>query len=268
MYLTEDLQRHNLVVKNDFITILAAIIVDINVSAMAVRIYCYLAYKVGYWQFCNRDIKEALNIKSDHSISKYLKELIDGGYLTREEIKNNGKFAGYNYFLTVCQKTTNGNNKNTDEKNDNNRMLKNDSRLLQEEKEKSTKKEKEELFNNNINNINNNQKEKNNKKEKAKTDEKKSNKVVFVAKNEIDLEFVRFLDYRKKIKKPYKNQESLDMKYKEFVKMCYGSATIAKQIVDNTIKNQWQGLFELKGSGKGRFTVNSNNNAYDIGIKA
>jgi hypothetical protein len=160
---------------------------------------------------------------------------------------------------------TNGKNEITD---DESRMLKNDNRQLKEEKEKSTKKEKEELFNNNININNNNQKEKNNKKEKTKTDEKKNNKVVFVAKNEIDLEFVRFLDYRRKIKKPYKNQESLDMKYKEFVKMCYGSATIAKQIVDNTIKNQWQGLFELKGSGKGRFTVNSNNNAYDVGVKA
>jgi hypothetical protein len=266
MYLSEDLQQNKLIVKNNFITILAAIIVDLDVSATAVRIYCYLAYKANCWQFCNRDIKVALGIKSDHSISKYFKELIDGGYLSREEIKNNGRFAGYQYYLTtVCQKMTNGKNEITD---DESRMLKNDNRQLKEEKEKSTKKEKEELFNNNININNNNQKEKNNKKEKTKTDEKKNNKVVFVAKNEIDLEFVRFLDYRRKIKKPYKNQESLDMKYKEFVKMCYGSATIAKQIVDNTIKNQWQGLFELKGSGKGRFTVNSNNNAYDVGVKA
>lgn len=266
MYLSEDLQQNKLIVKNNFITILAAIIVDLDVSATAVRIYCYLAYKANCYQFCNKDIKEALGIKSDHSISKYFKELIDGGYLSREEIKNNGKFAGYQYFLTVCQNIINGKNEITDEKN---RMIKNDSRLLQEEKEKSTKKEKEELFNNNINNINNNnQKEKNNKKEKAKSDDKKNNKVVFVAKNEIDLEFVRYLDYRKEIKKPYKSQKSVDAMYKKFLRITGGSIETAKAIVDKTIENQWQGLFELKSSGNGRYTVNSNSNAYDIGIKA
>jgi len=267
MYLTEDLQQNKLVIKTDFVTILAAIVVDLDVSATAVRIYCYLAYKANCYQFCNKDIKEALGIKSDHSISKYFKELIDGGYLSREEIKNNGKFAGYQYFLTVCQNITNGKNEITDEKN---RMIKNDSRLLQEEKEKSTKKEKEELFNN-INNINNNnQKEKNNKKEKTKSDDKKNNKVVFVAKNEIDLEFVRYLDYRKEIKKPYKSQKSLDAKYKEFLRITYGNVATAKAIVDKTIENQWIGLFELNGSrnGGGRYAVNSDNNAYNIGIKA
>lgn len=260
MYLSEDLQQNKLIVKNNFITILAAIIVDLDVSATAVRIYCYLAYKANCWQFCNRDIKVALGIKSDHSISKYFKELIDGGYLSREEIKNNGRFAGYQYYLTtVCQKMTNGKNEITD---DESRMLKNDNRQLKEEKEKSTKKEKEELFNNNININNNNQKEKNIKKEK------KSATIFFEAKNELDLEFVRFLDYRKEIKKPYKSQKSVDAMYKKFLQITGGSIEAAKAIVDKTIENQWQGLFELKSSGNGRYTVNSNSNAYDIGIKA
>lgn len=263
MFIQEDYQRHYLTVRSDFIVILWAIIVDMNISAMAVRIYCYLAYKAGCSEFCNADIKEALGIRSDHSISKYMKELVDGGYLVRQARKNNGLFAGYNYILTVCQKMTYGKNKNTDEKIENYHMSKNDNWCeLKEEKEKVVQKEIEENIFNNINNINNN----NIKKEKINKKEKKEN-YVFCAKNEIDLEFVRFLDYRKEIKKPYKSQKSVDMIYNRFLQMCNGSVSVAKQIVDNTIQNQWQGLFELKSNDR-RYNINSNSKAYDIGIKA
>ena len=75
--LVEDMKRNSIVVKTDFIMILSIIITDKRVSATAVRIYCYLASKVGCWSFYNSELKEVLNIKSDHSISKYLKEFIE-----------------------------------------------------------------------------------------------------------------------------------------------------------------------------------------------
>lgn len=271
--LVEDMKRNSIIVKSDFIMILSIIITDTRVSATAVRIYCYLASKVGCWSFYNSELKEALGIKSDHSISKYLRELIDCGYLSRNEIRNNGAFAGYQYILsTVCQKMTIGvkvdNSKNELNLQQNDRMSKNDNRCVKEEKEKNIK-EKEELFN--INNINNNNllKEKNIKKEKPQKPSAEKKAAAFEIKNEIDKEFFRYLQYRKDIKKSYKSEQSLGVVYKRFVKWCNGSADIAKQIVDNTIANGWTGLFELKSNGnKSRYVVNSNSSAYDVGIKA
>ena len=274
--LVEDMKRNSIVVRTDFIIILSIIITDKRVSATAVRIYCYLASKVGCWSFYNCELKEALGIKSDHSISKYLKELIDCGYLSRKEIRNNGAFAGYQYILsTVCQNMTIG-IKTEQKQNElnfqqNSRMLKNDNRQ-DKEKEKLTK--EKELFSN-INNINNNNllKEKINKKEKPqnkkppKPTEKKA--AAFEIKNEVDKEFFRYLKYRKDIKKSYKSQDSLTVIYNRFVKWCNGSVDVAKQIVDNTIANGWIGLFPLKQKGGGRFVANSNSGAYDnIGVRA
>jgi len=268
--LLEEGKQNKIVVRTDFIMILGIIITDKRVSATAVRIYCYLASKVGCWSFYNSDIKEALGIKSDHSISKYMKELIDCGYLSRKEIRNNGAFAGYQYILsTVCQNMTIG-TKTEQQQNElnfqqNDRLSKNDNRQIKE-KEKCTK--EKELFNN-INNINNNNlKEKNIKKEKP-TEKKAAASVAFEIKNEVDKEFFRYLQYRKTIKKNYKSQQSVGIIYNRFVKWCNGDAETAKQIVDNTIANGWTGLFELKQKGGGRFIANSNSGAYEnIGIKA
>ena len=269
--LVEDMKQNKIVVKTNLVVILREIITDTRVSATAVRIYCYLASKVGCWNFYNSELKEVLNVKSDHSISKYLRELIDCGYLCRNEIRNNGAFAGYQYVLsTVCQKMTIGDEtKNDLNFQQNSRMSKNDNRCFQE-KEKRNKKEKEYLFN--INNINKNNnillKEKNIKKEKSQNDLPKK-AAAFEIKNEVDKEFFRYLQYRKDIKKAYKSEQSLSVVYKRFVKWCDGNADIAKQIVDNTIANGWTGLFELKSNKRTeRYVVNSNSSAYDVGVKA
>lgn len=271
--LVEDMKRNSIVVRTDFIMILGIIITDTRVSATAVRIYCYLASKVGCWSFYNSELKEALNIKSDRSISKYLRELIDCGYLSRKEIRNNGAFAGYQYILsTVCQNMTIGikteQNKNDLNFQQNDRMSKNDNRQSKE-KEKDTK--EKELFNN-INNINNNNllKKKNIKKEKPQNKKPATEKITFEIKNEVDKEFFRYLQYRKNDhKKTYKSNDSLMVAYNRFVKWCNGSVDVAKQIVDNTIANGWIGLFPLKQKGGGRFVANSNSGAYDnIGVRA
>ena len=271
--LLEEGKQNKIYVKTDFIMILGIIITDKRVSATAVRIYCYLASKVGCWSFYNSDIKEALGIKSDHSISKYLKELIDCGYLSRNEIRNNGAFAGYQYILsTVCQNMTIGikteQNKNDLNFQQNDRLSKNDNRCVKEEKEKNIK-EKEELFN--INNINNNNllKEKNIKKEKPQKPSAEKKAAAFEIKNEVDKEFFRYLQYRKNDhKKTYKSNDSLMVAYNRFVKWCNGSVDVAKQIVDNTIANGWIGLFPLKQKGGGRYVCNSNSSVYDVGVKA
>jgi len=58
--------------------------------------------------------------------------------------------------------------------------------------------------------------------------------------------FVRFLDYRKKIHKEFKTQMSLEACYRNLIELSCHDPTTAESIVEQSIANQWQGLFELK----------------------
>lgn len=58
--------------------------------------------------------------------------------------------------------------------------------------------------------------------------------------------FDRFLNYRKQIKKPFKSQMSIDECYKRLEKLSGGNLNLAEQIVNQSIAQGWQGLFDLK----------------------
>ena len=61
---------------------------------------------------------------------------------------------------------------------------------------------------------------------------------------------LKWLEYRKQIKKPYKSQMTIETCYKHLEDLSRGSLDLAEKIVDQSIANQWQGLFELKlGNG-------------------
>lgn len=289
-----DNKQNEIVVKNDFTVIPAALIEDLRISAVGVRIYCYLANKTGFRKFYNSDIMNAIGIKDRHTIAKCFKDLVDAGWIKRQEIKNNGMFAGYRYEINiiasgcaaekqtvsaVCEKTTHGEKIFKDcEKSLKNqcvdRVRKNHTRCENKEQEKERNKEKEEetlLINININNNKkNNNKLSDNMSKNKKTAKKNGESPTIQAKDAIDLEFVRFLEYRKKIKKAYKTDESLGMIYKKFRKWCNGDVSVAKQIVDRTIENGWIGLFEpKKQQHSNRFSFNTaGSSQYDLGVKA
>tara|TARA_R110000823_G_scaffold24698_8_gene73358 strand:+ start:1188 stop:2120 length:933 start_codon:yes stop_codon:yes gene_type:complete len=69
-----------------------------DISASATGLYC--------WLF-SHDAKTEMTVQficghfkdGKDAINKRLKELIDKGFLVRKELRNGGKFAGYNYFL-------------------------------------------------------------------------------------------------------------------------------------------------------------------------
>jgi hypothetical protein len=69
-----------------------------DISASATGLYC--------WLF-SHDAKTEMTVQficghfkdGKDAINKRLKELIDKGFLVRKELRNEGKFAGYNYFL-------------------------------------------------------------------------------------------------------------------------------------------------------------------------
>ncbi len=72
-----------------------------SVSANALEIYCYLRSKPSNWQVYNAHIMKSLDIKKDKTIAKYLKELIEKGWIAREKIRDKfGKLTG-NYVYTL-----------------------------------------------------------------------------------------------------------------------------------------------------------------------
>lgn len=58
--------------------------------------------------------------------------------------------------------------------------------------------------------------------------------------------FSRWLEYRKQIKKPYKSKMSIVECYNKLNKLSGGNETVAEKIVNQSIAQGWQGLFELK----------------------
>ena len=74
------------------------LIVDLSISAGALRVLIYLFTKPNNWIVYNKDIQKQLNI-SDKTLSKYWKELLKSKWLRRTKIPpTNGKLAGgYSY---------------------------------------------------------------------------------------------------------------------------------------------------------------------------
>lgn len=86
------------------------------------------------------------------------------------------------------------------------------------------------------------------------------------AKPKLDLSFIAdefredymaWLDYRKKINKPFKIQQSLELNYKKALESSNNDPKVFKQIIEQSIANGWVGLFELKTNSNG--TTSSNN---------
>lgn len=66
----------------------------------------------------------------------------------------------------------------------------------------------------------------------------------FVNEKLID-DFKAFVEYRKSIKKPIKTQDQLQRIYNQLKKYSKVDAVVAKEIINRSIVNGWQGLFEL-----------------------
>ena len=88
-------------IRKRFTQIPNAIVVDLSISNGAVRVFLYMSTKPDDWFFNNRDIQKQLGIKDDSTISKYWKELINSGWVSRTPaVNHNGKpFGFYDYVL-------------------------------------------------------------------------------------------------------------------------------------------------------------------------
>lgn len=56
----------------------------------------------------------------------------------------------------------------------------------------------------------------------------------------------KWIAFKKKIGKPYKTADGMRGKYQELYQMSSGDAQMAMDIIDQSIRNEWSGLFPLK----------------------
>lgn len=62
--------------------------------------------------------------------------------------------------------------------------------------------------------------------------------------------FILWLEYKKDRRENYKSEKSLKACYNKLVKLSKGDPTAAYQIVNESIANNWSGLFELKNKNE------------------
>ena len=62
--------------------------------------------------------------------------------------------------------------------------------------------------------------------------------------------FDRWLQYKKDKRQSYKNEDSIEMAYNKLYKLADGDAKKANEIVEQSLANNWNGLFELKQNKK------------------
>jgi predicted transcriptional regulator len=69
--------------------------------------------------------------------------------------------------------------------------------------------------------------------------------------------FIRFIEYRKNIRRPYRSQQGIETCYRQLMGFCNGDPAVAEQIVEQSIANEWQGLFKLQTQTNGtKKTIN------------
>ena len=108
-------------------------------------------------------------------------------------------------------------------------------------------------------NDNDNDKEEEKEKEKDKEQNKEKEYLSFLQKDFIPI-VEKWLLYKKEKKQEYKGQTSIKTFCKKLIEYSNGDAIIAEAIIEQSIANNWAGIFELKING---MTKKQNDNVYE-----
>lgn len=182
-----------------------------NAKLLYGEITC-LCNKEGYCYATNDYFSKLYNV-SKISISKWIKELKDNHFIETEIIYKEGSKEILNRYIRIIKDPI-------------------------KEKFNTPIKEKFKDNNTSINNTRYNIKE--NIKEKTNID------LSFIENKEF-LDLVnKWLLYRKDIKQPYKSNESIKQFYYKLIKLSNNDINTATEIINNSIANEYQGIFALK----------------------
>jgi hypothetical protein len=88
-------------IKENFTTIPNTIIRNKNLSDRARFLFCYMASMSDDWEFYQSAMAKELGYTKD-TLRKYLDELIETGYLQREQRREKGKFDSYDYTINFA----------------------------------------------------------------------------------------------------------------------------------------------------------------------
>lgn len=98
--------------------------------------------------------------------------------------------------------------------------------------------------------ITSNKKDKNIKKEKKDKNKKADFDLLFITNSQFIPVWNKWLEYKEELGKPYRTQKGMQTKYNELVALSSNDPITAMAIVEQSIGNEWAGLFALKINGK------------------
>lgn len=257
--------------ESDFKRVHKSIILNKDIDCITLGIYVKILVLGKKWQLNIKGLSSCFDI-SDMKIRKSIALLEKEGYISRKAVQDEktGKLAGWNYTLHAIpleeSKRTCAGRKNNEEAvypenrqhgypttrlsdntetgEDNNNKLKENIDLkeynrLEEQKENKDKS----LFE---------------KKDSFQPQIAAEDKVGYTKKRkfEYDLSFVEddgmrevmrdWLEYKKDNKQGYKNQRALKALYTKIINLSGGSVEKARAIIENSMANNYSGLFELR----------------------
>jgi hypothetical protein len=80
---------------------------------------------------------------------------------------------------------------------------------------------------------------------------------------EFEKTFLRWLQYKRKRGESYKDKDSTFLAYKKLFKLSEGDLPKAKKIIEQSMANNWAGLFELKEEFKAKDRKQNHPSFYD-----
>ena len=202
------------------------LIFDSSLSDRARFVFCFMVSKPDDWQFLLEPMATEIGYSVD-TLRKYIKELVDSGWIIKGEQDNEkGVFGAVSYTLRASKKPSTENT---------------DTEIFRHCKNPTL---------DNIDNIH-------------KKDIKKKRDKSFDARADlsyVDDEFAdvwnEWLDYKDERGKQYKTQRGAQMQYKSLLKYADNNVVLANAIIKRSIEQSWDGVFALTDKQKSLFLSN------------
>lgn len=215
-------EQHNII--RDFgvnyTSIPSDILHDKDVSLKAKGLYSLIMGLPHDWKLSLRGIAEI--VKEDYgTVRRIMLELINKGYVEREDVRyDNGRYMSVVYHIKPSPKAQKP-------------LMQNAS------------------LENALNNIEHNNIKHNNKEKSKKKDYLDS-----IPDGDMKDVFTEWLEYKRQTGKAYKTEIGYKRAYSRLCKLSDNNDDIAREIIDQSISNNYDGLFPIKHGTKQHYTAN------------
>lgn len=190
------------------------LIFDNKLSDRARFVFCFMASKPNDWDFYLEPMAKEIGY-SVETLRKYINELVKSGWLTKgeQERKEGNRYGAVIY--TLNEKVLTPENSDTENFSDGKNTAQHN------------------IYSNRIDS------------NEQKVNNKKGFDLSFIDERFMEAMDI-WLSYKKEIKDSYKSERSIKACYNNLLKLSGNNPTKAMEIVNQSIANNWKGLFELK----------------------